>query len=113
MPCWSACAKCGSDFGAHQYDARPQLAPPSSDLKRSTPPAQTRFESSGSTAMTLSYHPWFTKNVPELQLDWTATTGFDNNTVLSFVESVFLTRASQLPSSPLDVERKTASRPLL
>src|SRR5437588_3046504 len=57
MACWSACTYDGAVDGAYQYDATPHVLPPSSERNRSTPAAQTRLASFGSTAMTLLCHP--------------------------------------------------------
>src|SRR5437763_16881047 len=57
MPCWSAWTNDGALSSAARYDATPQFLPPSSERKRSTPAAQTRSGSFGSTAITLACHP--------------------------------------------------------
>jgi hypothetical protein len=63
----------------HQYEPTPQVAPPSSERNRSTPPTQTRFGSAGSTAIVLQYQPmvtyWFVAPGPR-QIFCAAGMGF-------------------------------------
>jgi hypothetical protein len=70
------------------------------------PPAHTRFESAGSTAMTLSYQPWLKNCVePKPHSLKKAKTGFVKRTVLSLVGDVLRTCAVHVPLPPPVVER--------
>ena len=115
MPCWSAWWYPAAPLLNHQYPAAPQLTPPSSERKVSMPPAQTRFGSAGSTAITLSYQPWLKNEAPETHSE-NANSGFDSSTRLIRCWSVVTaalasTCVVKLPRSPFDVERYTACRP--
>src|SRR5256885_16901210 len=71
MKCWSACTNDDAVDVVHQNDAGRNEWPPSSERKRSTPAAQTRFSSRGSTAIVLEYHPMLSSvppNPPQLAL---------------------------------------------
>src|SRR5215831_11081597 len=107
MACWSAWAKT-DDPSFHQYEAMPQLAPPSSDLKRSMPPAHTRFGLTGSTARTLSYHPWPSRKSPLPRPHSTreSSIGLVSSSVFNLVGLVSVTRGNQVP--PPSVDRYTA-----
>ncbi len=78
----------------------------------STPPAQTRSGSSGSTAMTLTYQP--IAKYASTKSNWQSTseaiTGLWSSRVLIFTGSVLRTRACQLPAAPPASERNTACR---
>src|SRR3989338_2283186 len=111
MACWSAWAKRKLLVAAHQWEAIPQLAPASSERKRSIPPTQTRLASAGSTAMTLSYQPWlknwFGPQKPQSLKKENKV--FVSRTVLSLVGLVLRTWAVQVV--PLSMERKTPCSP--
>src|ERR1051325_8729863 len=97
----------------HQYDATPQLTPPLSERQTSMLPAQTLFSSVGSTTRTLSYQPWCRKLLvgPKPHSTSTALTGFERSRVSCLFALWLRTCVVQEPASPLDCERKTASRP--
>src|SRR2546426_10220385 len=112
MACWSAWPNApGSGvLSVHQKEASPQLAPPSSERKRSMPPAHTRFGSTGSTATTLSYQPWL-KNVENPKQPATAYTGFVSSSVLRNTGLVLVTMGVHV--TPWSVDLYTARRPRL
>src|SRR3954469_24706230 len=83
MKCWSACTN-DETVVVHQNDATRNECPPSSERKRSTPAAQTRFSSVGSTAIALEYHPMLVSVAPKpLQLAIASVTGFVSSSVES------------------------------
>src|SRR5258706_3565939 len=114
MACWSAWTNDGSFSAADQYDATPHVLPPSSERKRSTPAAHTRFASFGSTAMTLQCHPMLLRFVVlvDAQPSPMALCGLVSS-IAPKDEGLLsvCTCAVQVPAAPPCDERKTAKRP--
>src|SRR5712691_1524929 len=97
----------------HQYEATPRVRPPSSERKRSTPAAQTRSESSGSTAITLQCQPIGTNDVDAFDVQRFCTAAMKFVRRYGLVGSaLFVPRTSAVhePGSPALSERKTARR---
>src|SRR5881394_2676414 len=114
MACWSAWTYDGVFSEAHQYEATPQVRPPSSERKRSTPAAQTRLGSFGSTLMTLQCHPMLLRFsvVVEAQPCVVAEkTLVKRSGPYAAGVSLVRTCAVHVPSAPPSFERKTASSP--
>src|SRR3954467_12144283 len=81
MKCWSECTN-DETVPVHQNDATRNEWPPSSERKRSTPAAQTRFSSRGSTAIVLEYDPMLSSVLlKSLQPAITSVTGFVSSSV--------------------------------
>src|SRR6476469_4642865 len=100
MLCWSAC-RCDCS-ALHQYDATPHERPPSSERKRSTPAANTRSGSTGSTAIVLQYQPIVSSLfAPLVHSCCVAVIGFERMSELSLSALASDTRAVHVPRSPL------------